>query len=731
MPGNEADFLALLLATFREEAAEHVQTMADGLLALEKAPPDDGVGVLRRVFRAAHSLKGAARAVNQKPVEEVCQEMEGVFSRLEKAAALPDPAMLDVLHRGLSMIESCLATPAGGAPVDPRGVRQELRGLVVGGAADHRHLAAAAVPVPPPDQVSPEPVRPTPDQASPVPAEPVAGHGAETLRVPRGKLDAVLHLAEDLVAVKLAVRQLAADLREAAEAVPRGDASAASGPLGEDHRQSLARLATAARQDARTTDRMVDRLLEEAKSLRLEPFAAEFGGMPKMVRDLARTLGKEVEFQQEGMELEADRRILQALKDPLIHLLRNAVDHGIETPDIRRAAGKPARGWVSLRVSQVDAGRLVIRVADDGAGIRLAPLREAAVRLGLMDAARAEQAAPAELRDLMFSPGFTTSAAVTDLSGRGLGLAIVREKVREVGGSAAVLDGAAGGTEFVLDLPVTLATFRGVLVRAGGRTLAAPTRHVERAVRVPREAILRVENQPVVMVQGQPVAVRSLGEVLELRRPPELAAAPQVHLLVLQDGARRGAFVVEAILHEQELLAKGLGPQLLRVRHIAGAAVLGDGEVVPIVNVPDLLRGRTAAAAAELPGELMLAGPPPPARIMVAEDSITSRILLKNVLETAGYEVAVAVDGAEALAQLRQGGFSLVVSDVDMPRMNGIVLTSRIRAEPRLAELPVILVTSLDSAEDKERGIEAGANAYLVKSSFDQGNLLSVIKELL
>jgi two-component system, chemotaxis family, sensor kinase CheA len=728
MPGSEADFLATLLATFREEAAEHVQTMADGLMALEAPAPADGVAVLHRVFRAAHSLKGAARAVNQKPVEELCQELEGVCARLEKAALLPEPALLDVMHRGLSLIENCLASPAAAAPPEHRGVRQELRGLAAA-LPGGRPFGAVPVPVPvsPSVPVSGPASVPSPPSNDP----PAAGHSPDTLRIQRDKLDAVLHLAEELVAVKLGVRQQTAELWAVAETTPRGSGDTASRTAWEEHRQTLQRLASAARRDARTTDRMVDRLLEEVKSLRLLPFAAEFGGMPKMVRDLARTLGKELEFEFDGMELEADRRILQAVKDPLIHLLRNAVDHGIELPEVRRAAGKPPRGWISLRVSQVDAGRLVIRIADDGAGLRLPLLRAAAVRLGLMDATQAEQATPAALRELMFTPGFTTSPAVTDLSGRGLGLAIVREKVREVGGSATVLEGACGGTEFVLDLPVTLASFRGVLVRAGGRTLAVPTRHVERALWVTREAILRVENQPVVMVQGQPVVVRFLAEILDLRRPPEAGATTHLHLLVLHDGVRRAAFVVEAILHEQELLAKGLGPQLVRVRHLAGAAVLGDGEVVPILNVPDLLGVVTAVDAASR-GELTpVGGAPAPARILVAEDSITSRILLKNVLETAGYGVAVAVDGADAWAQLRQGKFALVVSDVDMPRMNGFVLTSRIRAEARLAELPVILVTSLDSAEDRERGIEAGANAYLVKSSFDQGNLLSVIRELL
>jgi len=334
---------------------------------------------------------------------------------------------------------------------------------------------------------------------------------------------------------------------------------------------------------------------------------------------------------------------------------------------------------------------------------------------------------------LIFQSGVSTSPIITDISGRGLGLAIVKEKVEKLNGALSVVTEPGRGTSFRIILPLTLARFHGVTVRVGEQLFVLPTSNVERVVRVKREEVKTVGNRETISLGGQAVALARLDDVLGVA--PETGAEPQSDIfpaIVLTSANQRIAFVVDEILHEQEVLVKTLGTQLVRVRNIAGATVLAGGKVAPILNVPDLLHvavqsgGAPTRAPAEMP-----AVEAKQKSILVAEDSITSRTLLKNILEGAGYRVETSVDGVDAFTKLRSGDFDLVVSDVDMPRMNGFGLTAKIRGDKRYAEMPVILVTALDSRSDREHGIDVGASAYIVKSSFDQSNLLEVIRRSL
>jgi two-component system chemotaxis sensor kinase CheA len=463
------------------------------------------------------------------------------------------------------------------------------------------------------------------------------------------------------------------------------------------------------------------------------PISSALEMLPKMARDLARDQGKEVELIVSGGEIEIDRRILEEMRDPLIHLLRNCVDHGIETPAARRRANKPPRGSLTLAITPKDGSKIEILVADDGAGIDTAKVREAARKLGAATAEDLDARATPELLPLVFRSGISTSAIITDLSGRGLGLAIVEEKVNKLGGTVAVASVAGQGTTFHVVLPLTLATFRGIHVRVNGDQFLLPTTHVEQVMRLRREAIKTVENRETIAWDGKALALVSLADVLEL--PREHAGdggEPSIQVVILGATDRRIAFRVDEIVGEQEVLAKPLGKQLARVRNIAGASVLGNGKTVPILNVADLLRSAVKVAAVRkadtAPEQQAASGQK---SILVAEDSITARTLLKNILESAGYRVAAAVDGMDAYTLLEIERFDLVVSDVEMPKMDGFDLTRKIRSNKALAQLPVVLVTALESREHRERGVDAGANAYIVKSSFDQSNLLEVVRRLL
>jgi len=478
---------------------------------------------------------------------------------------------------------------------------------------------------------------------------------------------------------------------------------------------------------------MVDGLLEDMKKALMLPVSSALEMFPKFVRDLSRDRGKEAELLVQGGEIEIDRRILDEMRDPLIHLVRNCVDHGIETRAERARRDKPPQGTIALAIARRNGSRVEIQVSDDGAGIDTGKLREAARKLGLLSFEDAGRGGEQDLLPLVFQSGVSTSPIITDLSGRGLGLAIVREKVERLGGSISVETRPGRGTAFRVVLPLTLATFRGLHVKAGGERFVLPTAYVEQAARLKKEEIKTVENRETIRWNGQAVALARLADALELPRGKGVEpSGDTVQIVVLGSADRRIAFQVDEVLEEREVLVKTLGRQLSRVRNIAGATVLGTGKVVPILDVPDLLRSAAKAAAA--PAAAAAEGGEVAAEsksILVAEDSITARTLLKNILESAGYNVATAVDGIDGFTQLKTERFDLVVSDVDMPRMNGFDLTAKIRADKALAELPVVLVTALESREDRERGIDVGANGYIVKSSFDQSNLLEVIGRLI
>lgn len=710
IPPPVDEFLKSLLAAFQGEAAEHLQAITAGLLELERAPaPDQQAAVVERVYREAHSLKGAARAVSQAEIESLCQALESVFAEWKRQDWQPAPASFDTLQHATDLIQQLVESSG-------RITASRVAQMV----ADIGQLRSPA-PRPPP------PVKP--EFAEPVlPALP-ALPGADTIRVATCKLDALILQAEEMLAVKLAINQRAGDLRELRLQFAEHLRTAVLDPHQLRRLEAkLHTLSRSAEHDNHTIGRMVDDLLDGSKKLLMLPCAAFLNGLPKLVRDLGRDQSKEADLVVHGGEVEIDKRILEEMKDPLIHLVRNCIDHGIEKPAERARLGKPARATITVAVTQVDGNKVEIAVTDDGAGIAVEKVKAAAVKQGLVTAAAARQLDEPAALSLMFLSGVTTSSTITEISGRGLGLAIVREKTEKLGGRVAVQTQAGQGTAFQILLPLTLATFRGTLVQAADQSFVIPTANVERVGRVRWAEIKTVENHETIALDGRAVALVRLATVLEL---PSLAppADEPVWLIfvVIAAGAKRIAFGVEAVVGVQEVLVKPLGRPLVRVRNIAAATVLGSGTPVLILNVADLLQSavKMRPVARSIPARAVERK-----AVLVVEDSITSRMLLKNILESAGYRVRTAVDGLDALSLLKTELFDGVVSDVQMPRLDGFSLTEKIRADRKLAELPVVLVTALETRADRERGVDVGANAYIVKSSFDQSNLLEALRRL-
>jgi len=767
MAGKNNAFMKRLLSAFSIEADEHVRNITAGLIELEKEPePQVKTEIIETVFREAHSLKGAARAVNRTDIETVCRSIESVFSGLKSRQIEPAPSTFDTLHQAVDMLKEAIRSSPVGAAADGDTIFRiaEKLAKIAGGEFQEEQAIQDLQRSPP--KVSPlsetdathsgselpviETVKTVPSQKQPT---------SDTVRISMEKLDSLLRQSEELLSLKLMADRHLEDvlalthlfgawdkqwlkiypvIREFRRLQEKRDNLHLSkllefGELTHDNMKALAsrlaELRSTADHDRYATGLMVDNLLDDVKRILMLPFSILFEGFPKVMRDLSRDQGKEAELSISGEEIEIDRRILEEMRIAFIHLLRNTIDHGIEKPEERLKKNKPPRGIIKIFVSRSEGNKVDILLSDDGGGIDLQALKETSVKRGILSTEDADKLTDQEMLSLVFQSGVSTSPIITDISGRGLGLAIVREKIENLGGQISMETRRQRGTAFRMNLPLTLTAFRGVLVTAAERQFVIPTANVGRVVGIRREEIKTVENRDTLSFDGFTLPLVKLADILELSEND--TKPPIGTVLVLESGGEKVGFCVDDILSEQEVLIKNLGYPLYRVRNVSAATILGSGKVVPVLNVYDLVKSAAKTASLPYKSPSTPKGEAVKKSVLVVEDSITSRMLLKNILETSGYLVTTAVDGIDAMTRLKTEQFDIVVSDVDMPRMNGFNLTEKIRGDKKLAELPVVLVTALDSREDKERGIDVGANAYIVKSSFDQSNLLETMRRLI
>jgi len=583
---------------------------------------------------------------------------------------------------------------------------------------------------------------------------PTLAAGGETVRLPASRLDTLLEQLGELLVPRLELEDGLTELkalrgdveawqrewrkvRPQLRQLERDGALASLRPLVRFLERNESNLMTLVPKLSRLQDRiagptgqlgsLTDDLQTDVKRFRMLSFGHLGDGLERVTRDLARSLGKEARLVLIGSDTELDRRAVEEMKDPLVHLLRNALDHGIETPEERQRLNKPSLGSVVVAAAQ-RGGTVVIEIEDDGAGIEPESIRRAAIERGLITEAEVAAMNDREVLRLVFHPGFSTKVDVSEVSGRGVGLDVVARNVERLGGRVDIQSTPGSGTRFVVTLPLTLATTRALLVEAGDAVYAVPLAAVQCVLRA--ERLTSMGGRLMLEHEGNAIPVAPLATLLDAGVAPAPASAGiGMTFAIVAVGAQRVALMIDRVLGEQEIVVRPLPFPTLRVRHHAGATILGSGRVVPILNAADLVRavsksGPTPAPAR--PAEVK----PRRRRVLVADDSLTTRTLERYILEAAGYEVVLAGDGAEALALLQEKGCDALVSDVDMPGLDGIALTLRVRAEPKLRDLPVILVTSLDSALDRERGLQAGADAYVVKSSFDQDQLLRTIREL-
>ncbi len=744
------DIQAQVLAVFRAEQAEHRQTIVDILLDLERAPEQSPQREqIDQLFRAAHSLKGGARAAGVRSVEQIAHQIENVFAALRQQRLTLTAEICDVIYHALDLIGALMDQAVPGAIADESAFTALLGQLAVITQTD----------TPP----VPDPVPAIPARAVSAPATP-----AETsIRVDVGILDNLMHEVGELLTSTLRSRQLARDLqalapqferwrrtwRRAAPVVRRVQRRAAphaSGKTDNDDFQALvttleqanalidalnaaiSRVAARAREDHDRLSAISGRLQAYVQQTRMAPLSGIVGPLRLHVRELARSSGKEVEFVIDDGGAEADRQVLEQVREICLHLLRNAVDHGIESPEVRLAQGKSPTGLVKL-VAATTGDRLVITLSDDGAGIDLERVRQHAVASGLLTREQ-ETVDQTVLLDLIFVPGFSTKSSVSALSGRGVGLDVVRTSVERMGGQIRVETTLGQGSTFMLSLPLTLQRSHGLLIHVARHTFAIALDSLQRIVPATRERVRILEGRAVLLMEGRPLPLIPLGQLLGMNSESAIDLDEAKPVLILGVNERQIACLVDAISEELELVVHRLPAPLQRVQFVSGAAILADGRVAPILDPVDMIRAAMVARlTVALPDKTVGSAQAP--AILVVDDSITTRTLEKNILEAAGYRVLLATNGQEAIDQLRtaqaNGGCQLVLSDVDMPRLNGFELTERIRSDPQLRHLPVVLVTSLDSPTDRERGLAAGADAYIVKRAFDQQALLATIARLL
>lgn len=484
----------------------------------------------------------------------------------------------------------------------------------------------------------------------------------------------------------------------------------------------------------RRSANLSERLYQAAIATQMQPFADGVGGFPRMVRDLARELGKQVKFEILGKSTQVDRAILERLEAPLTHLLRNAIDHGIESPEERLSLGKPTEGTVRLEAVH-RSGMLSIAVSDDGRGVDLEQLRRQVVTKGMVNADMAEQLTEAELMDFLFLPGFSTANRVTEISGRGVGLNVVQSMVQDVGGLLRAVSQPDRGMSFYLQLPLTLSVIRALLVEISGEAYAFALTHIERVAMIPRSEIFVSENRQFFAIDGENIGLVAAHQVLELDESPLHSKLDVLPVAIIRDRWEHYGLVVDRFLDARDLVVRPLDSRLGKVQDISATATVEDGSIILILDVEDLVcsieKLLSDGSLSKIGKASAITPTKQPQRILVVDDSITVREVERKLLENQGYQVDIAVNGMDAWNALRTGHYDLVVTDVDMPRLNGIELVSQMKSNPSLKSLPVIIVSYKDREEDYIKGLDIGANYYLTKSSFHDDTLIEAVIDLI
>ena len=734
-----------MLDLFRIEVENYTKLLETGLVGVEQNQAPEKIEPL---MRAAHSIKGAARIVGLDLVVTLAHAMEDVLSAAQHNKLDLVPDHIDMLLKGNDLFGHLTKIDIAAIPEwletesdTINGLSQDLRGILTNQAA-----ARGQRPVPE------APVLPA-NQDAPLKAKSLEKEEGGFVRVVSDSLNRLVGFAGECLVQARSTKPFSASLLKMKDehlelgsalekisefAKSRSVPKEIQEKFGESLKQldQIRDLLVAQIVDfelfSRNFERLADKLYGEVIAIRMRPFSDGLPGFPRMVRDLAKSMGKKVNFQILGGSTRVDRDILEKLEAPLTHLLRNAIDHGLETPEKRLAAQKPAEGALILEARH-SSGTLNIRVAEDGRGINIEKLRHKVVEKGHLSKEMAANLTEAELLDFIFLPGFSTAAKVTEVSGRGVGLDVVLSMLQEVGGSVRVETKPGSGTSFYLQLPLTLSVLRTLLVDIGGEPYAIPLTRIDHILESTPDRLKILEDKQFYTFENEHIGVIDAHQVLQM--PPPVDRPSGLYIVVVSDRLNRYGLVVDGFLGERELVVVPLDTRLGRIPNISAGAILEDGSPALILDVDDLVRSvddlLTHGRLQKVGNRKELSGVEGKKRVLVVDDSLTVREVERRLLENSGYDVTVAVDGIDGWNKLLLNRFDLVISDIDMPRMNGIELIRRIKDDPNLKGLPVIIVSYKDREEDKIRGLEAGADYYLTKSSFHDESLNIAVRDLI
>ncbi|NWF92209.1 MAG: hybrid sensor histidine kinase/response regulator [Syntrophaceae bacterium] len=757
-----------LIAIFKAETEEHLTKLDNGLVELEKQP--DNVDLVTSLNREVHTLKGAARVFGFCEIQDIAHRIEDIFEEVAAKRAVFSSFIAEKIFEGLDAIRTILAriVQEGAIDIDVSEICRELEACITGteglrpqkkpeeqarGEEEVSKTQFRAVDTS--EKEAREKTRErVMDRFKEVGAPPLSGQVEEYIRVPLSRVDKLLYLVGEVVvnkmkasAVSAQVKRLSKLSREVQKSISglseamKRDLPSQNGEIAkwlsqcdalvQKLREHTIKLYDEVSTEAFHLDPVIDELQARMKEMKMLPLSTIVEGFPRMVRDIASQQGKEVNLVIFGEETELDKKVLEGIKTSLIHLLRNCIDHGIEEPELRMLLGKPRYGTIKISASH-EAGNVVITVEDDGRGMDIDQIRQTALNKGLLSSHDLEQMTEKEILNIVFMNGYSTSPVVTDVSGRGMGLDIVRRDITNLKGQVTLDTQKSKGTRFTLVLPLTIAIIQVLLVKVQNMPFAIPMLSITETVKVNMDEVATIEGRMAIHFREEILPLVRLSEVLELPATSreEEKVKKEVPVVILTYLDRRVGFIVDEIVGEEEVFIKGLGKHLGKVKNVSGAMIMASGEVVVVLDTADLIAHSALSLRLSREKPRTDRRKRKETRILIVEDAFSARELEKSILETHGYVVDTAVDGLDALNRMAGTRYDLIVSDVEMPRMDGFELCRTLKKKEGYKDIPIVMVTSLEKEEDKRRGMEAGASAYIVKSAFEQTNLLDTIQRL-
>lgn len=751
------------IAIFKSETGEFLTRLEKGIVNIEKDPRDPEL--FKELNRLAHSIKGSARVFGCDEIQQIAHHVEDIFRMIERGEIFFNAAVADSLLKAVDVMKDVLTQLAQGNPV-------ELNLPAILNSLQGHSFLQGKTPISPLGKRTDPSIEGAKDtQAVSKPIESTAGKSKtfvpveEYVRVPVSKINTLLNLVGEVVINKMKsshkvvlAKKLVRFSREAHKRFSLMTEKFKETYEGKDQalmhlmdhcqadyeriRESFKGLYDHISAEAFQMDPVVEQLQHSMKELRMLPCSTIFDGLPRMVRDIAHQQNKEVELKISGEETELDKKVLEEIKVPIIHILRNGIDHGIESPEERVKSGKPRHGTIRVSAYQ-EGGNVFISIEEDGRGMDLEKIKMTALKSKLLSAEELAQMSEKEVLSLVFSSGFSTSPIITDISGRGVGLDVVKFQIEKLKGKVVFETNPGRGTTFTLILPLTVAIIEVLMVRSGGRKFAFPVSFVHECTKISAaREVSMIEGKMAAQFRGHPLPLVRLDELLglknslnedntKLKKSAAKDPEDQFNVVVALHFGKRVGFIVDDVTTEESIFIKSLGEHLGKIKNVSGATILGTGEVIVVLDVADLIANSSSLHSSAAQKPLTLEKQGKERKILVVDDTFSTRELEKDIIAANGYHVDTAVDGLDAIDKIAQANYDLIVTDVQMPRMSGFDLCKTVKGNAAYKDIPVVIVTSLERDEDKRQGIESGASAYIVKSSFDQTNLLDAIERLI